>query len=181
MSEKLPTAASQAHPELDTSQPLRRKKRLLKHYGNVLIFLLSVLAFFAVRWFIRTYITKRAGGYDDGTLNAYVLATLSFFYNAAQAWLAFKISWPRLYRWIRSCAEQELLDFKYGYYDTTNPRSTPLVARIALEYRKANFYTLCFKFCASLAIYGFYFYLLHHFTLGALGLIPHEGAGILLR
>jgi hypothetical protein len=165
-------AAKLRHPELDTQEPLSRVLHFWKHYGELLLAVLGLLAFFAVQSGIRTFIFRRAGGYDPGTLNAFVLSTLAFFYNGYIAWVAFKMSWPRLYRWLRSCAEQELLDTRIGFYDTKRP---PAVgeATIALAYRVATFLVLCFKFTASALIYGFYFWLLHSFTLAALTMVPH--------
>jgi hypothetical protein len=94
---------------LPTSQPPPQK-------GLRIAFMVALAAFvfFAapplIRWYARYAGLPMAGSFDLGTLNAPVLAALQFFAAVSLAFVPWRFLFPGLYRYVRDCMEDKLLE-----------------------------------------------------------------------
>jgi len=56
------------------------------------------------------WLNPAAGAFDVGTLNAPVLAALQFFAAVSMAYVPWRFLFPGLYRYVRDCMEDKLLE-----------------------------------------------------------------------
>jgi hypothetical protein len=75
---------------------------------------LAAAVFFAapplIRWYARYAGLPMAGSFDLGTLNVPVLAALQFFAAVSLAFVPWRFLFPGLYRYVRDCMEDKLLE-----------------------------------------------------------------------
>ncbi len=64
----------------------------------------------ALRWYTGYAGLPAAGSFDTGTLNAPVLAALQFFAAVSMAFVPWRFLFPGLYRYVRDCMEDKLLE-----------------------------------------------------------------------
>jgi hypothetical protein len=80
----------------------------------VLMVALAAAVFFAapplIRWYASQAGLPMAGSFDLGTLNVPVLAALQFFAAVSLAFVPWRFLFPGLYRYVRDCMEDKLLE-----------------------------------------------------------------------
>ena len=91
-----------------TQPPPRKGWRII-----VMVAIAAVIFFLAppaLRWYTRYAGLPAAGSFDMGTLNAPVLAALQFFAAVSMAFVPWRFLFPGLYRYVRDCMEDKLLE-----------------------------------------------------------------------
>jgi hypothetical protein len=84
--------------------------------GLRIVFMVALAAavFFAapplIRWYARYAGLPMAGSFDLGTLNVPILAALQFFAAVSLAYVPWRFLFPGLYRYVRDCMEDKLLE-----------------------------------------------------------------------
>jgi hypothetical protein len=147
---------------------------------------LATTVFFAapplLRWYARYAGLPMAGSFDLGTLNVPVLAALQFFAAVSLAFVPWRFLFPGLYRYVRDCMEDKLLENlttvltdKLPTYETASLTDGTAI-QLAAERRRISqfqFAIRCVRLLFCLLPFFAFLALAQAFLNSALTVVPH--------
>lgn len=145
---------------------------------------LAAAIFFAapplIRWYARQAGLPMAGAFDLGTLNAPVLAALQFFAAVSLAFVPWRFLFPGLYRYVRDCMEDKLLENLTKALTDALPSASIYNAaeaiQLAAERRRISqfqFTIRCVRLFFCLLPFFAFLALAQAFLSNALSIVPH--------